>query len=83
MILPAQQSCAVIKHDVLASVCIHIPVQIPMAKLSCSLQVIEAIDDGKPFDEEDAQLKLNKGTPRQDTWLMQIICFVLAWHAHF
>lgn len=28
------------------------------------LQVIEPTDDGKMFDEEDAQLKLDAGVPR-------------------
>lgn len=28
-------------------------------------QVIGATDDGKEFDHEDAQLKLDQGTPRQ------------------
>jgi hypothetical protein len=28
------------------------------------LQVLGAIDDGKEFDEEDAQLMLNQGIPR-------------------
>lgn len=38
--------------------------KMPVCSLCETMQVVSAHDDGKQFDNEDAQLQLDKGTPR-------------------